>query len=104
MAAELPTVSIVVLNWNGKQHLSSSLGSLGELDYPASKLEVILCDNGSTDGSADFAKAKFARVKVIALDRNYGFAEGNDRAAQQAGGEWVGFLNNDMWVKPSWLK
>lgn len=101
---ELPSVSLIVLNWNGKHHLKSCLGSLSELDYPESKLEVILCDNGSTDGSAEFVKAKFARVKIIALDRNYGFAEGNDRAAQEASGEWVGFLNNDMWVKPSWLK
>jgi GT2 family glycosyltransferase len=102
--AELPTVSLIVLNWNGKHHLTSCLGSLVELNYPTSQLEVILCDNGSTDGSVEFAKANFPRVKVIALDRNYGFAEGNDRAAKQASGEWVGFLNNDMWVKPSWLK
>jgi GT2 family glycosyltransferase len=95
---------LIVLNWDGKHHLSSCLGSLSGLDYPESRLEVILCDNGSTDGSVEFVKAKFARVKVIALDRNYGFAEGNDRAAQEAGGEWVGFLNNDMWVKPSWVK
>jgi len=93
-----------VLNWNGKHHLASCLGSLSELDYPASKLEVILCDNGSVDGSVEYVKAKFAGVKVIALDRNYGFAEGNDRAAAEASGEWVGFLNNDMWVKPAWLK
>jgi GT2 family glycosyltransferase len=103
MPAE-PSVSIVVLNWNGKHHLESCLGSLSKLDYPESKLELILCDNGSSDGSVEFARAKFPQVKVIALDRNYGFAEGNDRAAQQAGGEWVGFLNNDMWVKASWLQ
>jgi GT2 family glycosyltransferase len=99
-----PSVSLVVLNWNGKHHLESCLGSLTALDYPDSKLELILCDNGSSDGSVEFAKSKFPRVKVIALDRNYGFAEGNDRAAEQAVGEWVGFLNNDMWVKPEWLK
>lgn len=99
-----PTVSLVVLNWNGKHHLESCLGSLTALDYPESKLELILCDNGSIDGSVEFVKARFPRVKVIALDRNYGFAEGNDRAASQAVGEWVGFLNNDMWVKAEWLK
>ena len=99
-----PSVSLVVLNWNGKHHLESCLGSLIALDYPESKLELILCDNGSSDGSVEFARARFPRVKVIALDRNYGFAEGNDRAADQAVGEWVGFLNNDMWVKPEWLR
>jgi GT2 family glycosyltransferase len=99
-----PSVSLVVLNWNGKHHLESCLGSLTALDYPESKVELILCDNGSSDGSVEFARARFPRLKVIALDRNYGFAEGNDRAAEQAVGEWVAFLNNDMWVKPSWLK
>ena len=81
-----PSVSLVVLNWNGKQHLESCLGSLTALDYPESKLELILCDNGSSDGSVEFAKAKFPRVKVIALDRNYGFAEGNDRAVARRQG------------------
>ena len=94
----------MVLNWNGKHHLASSLGSLTKLDYPGAKLELILCDNGSTDGSADYVKSTFPEVKLIILDRNYGFAEGNDRAAREAGGEWVGFLNNDMWVEPSWLE
>jgi GT2 family glycosyltransferase len=104
MPVELPSVSLIILNWNGKQHLSSCLTSLAALEYPESKLEVILCDNGSTDGSVGFVRARFPGVKVIALDRNYGFAEGNDRAAKEATGEWLGFLNNDMWVKPAWLK
>jgi len=104
MPTNLPSVSIVVLNWNGKQHLQSCLGSLVALDYPESKLEIILCDNGSTDGSVDLVHRTFARVRVVALDRNYGFAEGNNRAARVAAGEWVGFLNNDMRVEPSWIK
>jgi GT2 family glycosyltransferase len=103
MPAELPSVSVIVLNWNGKHHLQSCLGSLSKLDYPESKLELILCDNGSSDGSVEVVHQQFPRVKVIALDRNYGFAEGNDRAAKQASGEWVAFLNNDMWVEPTWL-
>jgi GT2 family glycosyltransferase len=104
MPLDFPSVSIVVLNWNGKQHLQSCLSSLLELDYPESRLEIILCDNGSIDGSVDFVQQNFTRVRVVALDRNYGFAEGNDRAARVAAGEWVGFLNNDMRVGPSWVK
>jgi GT2 family glycosyltransferase len=103
MAFDLPSVSIVVLNWNGKRHLKPCLQSLLELDYPGSKLEIILCDNGSTDGSVEFVRTNFDNVRVIALDRNYGFAEGNNRAARLATGEWVGFLNNDMRVEPSWI-
>jgi GT2 family glycosyltransferase len=103
MPSERPSVTLVVLNWNGKRHLAACLESLIALDYTKSKLELILCDNGSSDGSTDFVRQRFPTVKVLALDRNYGFAEGNNRAASAATGEWVGFLNNDMWVEPSWL-
>jgi GT2 family glycosyltransferase len=98
-----PTVSLVVLNWNGKRYLASCLQSLAELDYPAERLELILCDNGSRDGSVEFVKQQFPRVRVVELDRNHGFAQGNNLAAKQATGEWVGFLNNDMKVDRAWL-
>jgi GT2 family glycosyltransferase len=98
-----PRVSLIVLNWNGRQHLEACLTSLGALAYPGNRLEIILCDNGSKDGSADYVRDRFPTVRVIRLDRNYGFAEGNNRAAQQATGDWVGFLNNDMRVEPGWL-
>jgi GT2 family glycosyltransferase len=104
MTGEFPTVSIVVLNWNGKGHLEACLKSLLALDYPESKLQIVLCDNGSTDGSTDFVRERFPTVTVVALDHNYGFAEGNNRAARSATGEWVGFLNNDMWLEPPWLR
>jgi GT2 family glycosyltransferase len=104
MATEPPSVSIVVLNWNGRGHLTACLESLLALDYPVSRLQILLCDNGSTDGSVEFVRERFPSVTVVPLDHNYGFAEGNNRAAQVATGEWVGFLNNDMWVEPPWLK
>src|SRR5438046_5661160 len=98
-----PRVSLIVLNWNGRRHLDACLGSLGALGYPGERLELVLCDNGSKDGSVDHVRSRFPGVRVIALDQNYGFAEGNDRAAEQASGEWIGFLNNDMRVEPGWL-
>lgn len=104
MAGDLPSISIIVLNWNGRRHLKPCLQSLLALDYPESRLEIILCDNGSNDGSVEYVRKNFTRVRVVALDRNYGFAEGNNRAVKVAGGEWVGFLNNDMKVEPSWIK
>jgi GT2 family glycosyltransferase len=93
-----------VLNWNGKAHLEPCLQSLLDLDYDPRRLEVILCDNGSSDRSADYVRTRFPQVKLITLDHNHGFAEGNDLAAAQASGEWIGFLNNDMWVEREWLK
>jgi GT2 family glycosyltransferase len=93
-----------VLNWNGRKHLSTCLDSLQELDYPAERLELVVCDNGSEDGSVELVRGSYPRFTLIELDRNYGFAEGNNRAAAAAKGDWVGFLNNDMVVDPSWLK
>jgi GT2 family glycosyltransferase len=102
--SELPTISLIVLNWNGREHLSSCLESLSRLDYPHERLELIVCDNGSTDGSASYVRSSFPTFRLLELDRNYGFAVGNDRAAEAATGEWVGFLNNDMAVPPDWLR
>jgi GT2 family glycosyltransferase len=99
-----PSVSLVVLNWNGKAHLERCLRSLLQLEYDPGRLEVILCDNGSTDGSAEYVRGQFPEVKLVVLDRNVGFADGNDVAAEQASGEWLGFLNNDMWVERGWLR
>lgn len=101
---ELPTVSLIVLNWNGRKHLADCLNSLLRLDYPAERLQLILCDNGSTDGSASYVAETFPGIELIALDRNHGFAAGNNIAAERATGEWVGFLNNDMFVPPDWLR
>lgn len=98
-----PSVSLVVLNWNGKAHLEHCLQSLLDLDYDPGCLEVILCDNGSSDGSVDYVRTRFPRVKLVPLDYNHGFAEGNNLAAAKASGQWLGFLNNDMWVERDWL-
>jgi GT2 family glycosyltransferase len=98
-----PRISLIVLNWNGRRHLDACLRSLQALDYPGERLELILCDNGSRDDSADLVRSRFPDVRLIRLDRNYGFAEGNNRAVSAATGEWVGFLNNDMRVEPGWL-
>lgn len=97
-------MSLVVLNFNGQEHLEACLGSVAALDYPKDRLEIILCDNGSSDGSLAYVRSRFPEVRVVALDRNYGFAEGNNKAAAQARFDWVGFLNNDMRLDPGWLR
>lgn len=102
-AEAFPTVSLVVLSWNGRDDADKCMTSLMDLDYPEDRLELILCDNGSTDGTSELVRARYPRVRVLKLDRNYGFAEGNNRAAFQATGEWLGFLNNDLRVDSQWL-
>lgn len=101
---EHPTVSVVVLNYNGLRHLDTCFTSLLALDYPPDKLELMLVDNGSTDDSLSFMRARFPAVRLVQTGTNLGFAEGNNVGAREAGGELVAFLNNDTRVEPSWLR
>jgi len=100
----LPAVSVIVLNWNGKDHLRECLRSLEALDYPGEKLELIVLDNGSTDGSVEFIGRSHPRVKLLRNEENLGFAGPNNRAAAESGGRCLAFLNNDMRVREDWLR
>ncbi len=98
-----PNVSVVVLNYNGRQHLAPCLESLKAIDYPRDSLELVLVDNASTDGSCEFVRRQFPDVRVIESDVNRGFAGGNNLAARAVRGEYVVFLNNDMAVEPGFV-
>lgn len=104
MAAELPFVTVVVLNYNGLEHLEPCFRSLMALDYPAQRLELLLVDNGSSDSSVAFMEKRFPAVRLIRNERNLGFAAGNNVGVRAAQGELVAFLNNDMRVEPNWLR
>jgi len=99
------------LNYNGKRSLAKLLDeclfSVLKTDY--SNFEVIFVDNGSTDGSVKYVKnlvGKNPRVKIIALDKNYGFTGGNNLGCKyiNTSTEYIVFLNTDAVVKPDWLK
>ena len=77
----LPLISVIVLNFNGKGFLKDCLDSLFSLNYPKENLEIILVDNASSDGSVEFAGFNYKDVKIIKNDRNYGFAKGNNIGA-----------------------
>jgi hypothetical protein len=96
-------LSIIIINWNGKNWLKQCLSSiLGQnLNEP---FEVLLVDNGSVDGSVAYVHESFPKVKIIELDRNYGFAEGNNLAVRNAGGDYLIFVNNDTKAEEEWLK
>lgn len=99
----LPTVSVVVLNYNGLRHLETCFDSLLSLDYPKERLELMLVDNGSSDGSLDFMREGFPTVRLVETGSNLGFAAGNNYGAERATGEYVALLNNDTRVEPDWL-
>jgi GT2 family glycosyltransferase len=99
-----PTVSVVVLNYNGVKHLSTCFESLLALDYDSDRLELMCVDNGSTDGSVALMRERFPRVRLVETGANLGFAAGNNAGARAAAGEVVAFLNNDTRVPSDWLR
>jgi GT2 family glycosyltransferase len=100
---ELPKVSVVIVNLNGINHLKQCFASIEKLNYPKDKLEVIVVDNGSNDGSAEYINEKYVWIKLIINKKNEGFAKPCNDGARAASGEYVAFLNNDMKVKCDWL-
>jgi GT2 family glycosyltransferase len=100
---ELPLVSIVILNYNGRAFLDACLSSVSQINYPSSSYEIILVDNASTDGSVDYARNNFPLIRILELEQNYGFTEGNNKGAELACGDFIVFLNNDTVVDKNWL-
>src|SRR5438552_781132 len=96
-------VSIIILSYNGREHLEACLSSLQDLEFPMQQLEIIVVDNGSTDGSLGFIKARFPGVVLIHNETNLGFSKAANIGAERAKGEYVAFLNNDMRVGKNWL-
>jgi GT2 family glycosyltransferase len=101
-AAVTAEVSVIILNYNGRNWLGPCLGSIaGQRSAPP--FETLLVDNASTDDSLAFAAEHFPSVRVVRNDRNLGFAAGNNRGARAARGTWLAFLNNDTVAAPDWL-
>jgi len=95
-------VAIVILNWNGKDHLQTFLPSV--IENSSDLADIILVDNGSTDDSLALIKAEFPTVQLIRLDKNYGFTGGYNRALAQIKYEFSVLLNSDVEVSQNWLE
>jgi GT2 family glycosyltransferase len=102
MASEKPLVSIIVVSHNEINHIFSSLSALMGQTYP--NYEVILYDNGSTDGTPEYVLNYFPRVKLVKGTHNLGFGGANNKAAEIALGKYLGFLNCDAIVSSGWLE
>jgi hypothetical protein len=103
-ARSTPSISVVILSWNGGNYLKKCVKSVYESNYPKDLLEVIVVDNGSTDGSAKLVKRLYQQIELIETNKNLGFCEGNNVGIRQARGDIVILLNNDTIVTGDWIK
>lgn len=97
----MQSFSIIIVSWNALNHLKTFLPSVVRTDHP--RFEIILADNASIDGSADWIRENYPNVSVATLDKNYGYCGGNNRAAKIARYDNLIFLNNDVEVSQGWL-
>lgn len=94
-------VAIVILNWNGEKMLKEYLPSV--LRYSRDEATVYVADNASTDDSLTLLRQHFPEVKLIVLDKNWGFAEGYNKALREIEAEYYLLLNSDIEVTHHWL-
>ena len=94
-------VAIVILNWNGKKMIRKFLPSVIE---NSSGVTIYVADNASSDGSLELLRNHFPEVRTIVLDRNWGFAEGYNKALKEVEAEYYILMNSDIEATPQWLE
>ena len=101
---EKSAATVVIPNWNGRDLLAKYLPSIVEALSANPRNEILVVDNASADGSAEFLHTQFPQVRVLNLDRNYGFGGGSNRGFTAASNDIVVLLNSDMRVAPDFLQ
>jgi len=99
-----PLVYVILLTYNGKKNLEYCLPSILKTKY--SNFKILLIDNASSDGSSDYAKINFPKVKVMTLNKNKGYAGGNNvgiKYALRKGAKYIILQNDDTLVDPRWI-
>jgi GT2 family glycosyltransferase len=100
-----PLVSVIIVNFNGAKYVRHCLEGILKNNYPS--YEIIICDNGSTDGSEELVKKikiKYHHLFWLGLGKNYGPAYARNKGAEIAKGKYLAFLDNDTFPEPDWLK
>lgn len=97
----LPAASIIVISFNNRRYVDGCLGSLSELAYD--NFEIIVVDNASTDGTAEYIESNYPDVRLIRAGANLGFGGGNNLGAFYAKGKFLAFINMDTVADPGWL-
>lgn len=99
---DMKQTAVVILNWNGRQHLEQFLPSV--VEHTPQQVRIVVADNGSTDDSIAFIEQTYPDIDIIRLDKNYGFAEGYNRALEQVEAEFFILLNSDVEVTAGWVE
>jgi len=99
-----PEISIAIVTCDRRTLLAECLASIDALDYPADRIEILVFDNGSTDGTREWLRAERPAVRLLESPTNLGFALPNDRCAEAAAAPLLCLLNNDVRVHPDFLR
>ncbi|WP_455244196.1 glycosyltransferase family 2 protein [Petrachloros mirabilis] len=105
--ASLPSVVAVIVNWNGKEHLLECLASIEALDYPDSKLKIVLVDNASRDGSQQAVTSLYPHCVLLENKKNLGYARAVNQGIQYglaSAARYLWIFNNDVVVFPDTLR
>lgn len=97
----MASISIVLLNWNGRHFLEKFLP--GIVQY-SSGCEIVVADNHSSDGSIEYVQKKFPQVRLIQFNENFGFCKGYNKALKQVDADYYILLNTDVEVTPGWIE
>lgn len=95
-------LSVIIVNWNSRDDLRACLMSLRAQSH--CPLEIIVVDNGSSDGSAEMVATEFPECRLLQQTDNLGFAEGCNRGIEASSAPWVAMLNNDCVADPHWAR
>jgi hypothetical protein len=101
MNKHLNLINVIIVNWNGEEYIRNCLDSLRKQAAP--EYSTILVDNGSYDGSLEQVRESYTEVQIIPLEKNFGFAIGNNIALKEISTEYVALLNNDAMPDKHWL-
>ena len=101
MEGNLPLVTVIIVTLNNLNLLRNCLRSLYAQDYRT--IEIVVVDNGSEEDVGSMLAAEFPEVRMVRLNKNYGFAGGNNRGIAIARGEYIALINNDVVAAPQWI-
>src|SRR5437867_4234549 len=101
---EGPLASVIILGYWGRAFVDDCLSSVLDQDLAPERYDVLYVDNGSRDRAGELVRERYPRARVLELDHNYGYAEGNNIGFRNTTGNIVVFLNEDTAVHRSWLR